>query len=439
MRTLLLLFLLTTFSASLFSQHKNLQSGPMLGYVDMKEAMLWVQTKEKAKVWFEYWEKDKPEVKYKTTKMRTRTQSGFTAHCVANQLEPGRTYVYQLRINGKKVTLPYATEFKTQPLWQYRTDPPVFSVATGSCAYINEEKYDRPGKPYGSDYQIFKKIADKKPEVMLWLGDNTYLREPDWYTKTGMIYRNTHTRSLPEMQALLASSTQLAIWDDHDFGPNNSDGTWVNKDMSWEVFQDFWANPTYGLPGQKGCTTFYNYGDVDFFLLDNRYYRAPNTCNSCERTQLGKAQMDWLIGALTSSRAPFKLVAIGGQVLTDSQNDETFGHFFKAERDTLLARIERENIRNVVFLTGDRHFTEMSSYKNAKGNMLYDLTASPFTSGVFTDATKEKNSLRIDGTLVTTHNFALLTFTGPRKERKMQVRVYDSNGTELWMREIESQ
>ena len=59
-------------------------------------------------------------------------------------------------------------------------DPPAFSFVTGSCAFINEAKYDRPGKPYGGGYEIFESMAADDPDMMLWLGDNIYLREVDF-------------------------------------------------------------------------------------------------------------------------------------------------------------------------------------------------------------------------------------------------------------------
>gem|GEM_PF-6823568 len=40
-----------------FAQANLLQSGPMVGYSEMKEVLLWVQTKSSAKVKFAYWEK----------------------------------------------------------------------------------------------------------------------------------------------------------------------------------------------------------------------------------------------------------------------------------------------------------------------------------------------------------------------------------------------
>ena len=413
----------------------GLQNGPMLGYVDMREALIWVQTKSSGYVSVEYWETAKPEKKYSTADIPTRKENGYTAKCIADQVQPGTEYTYRVSINRKAVELPYPTTFKTQPIWRWRTDPPPFSVATGSCAYVNEEQFDRPGKPYGSDYQIFTSIYQQKPDVMLWLGDNVYYREPDWNTRTGMVHRYTHDRAIPELQPLLASTAQYAIWDDHDFGPDDSDGTWVHKNMAWEVFRDFWGNPTFGVNGQKGCTTMFDFMDVDFFLLDNRYFRTPNYCKTCPgRSLLGKEQLQWFLAALAKSRAPFKVVAIGGQVVTSSVSHETAFHFFPAERDTILDFIARENIKGVIFLTGDKHFTELSAMQNNAGNWVYDLTTSPLTSGV--NPTEEANTWHVKGTRTNQHNFSILRFSGPRTNRQLEIKNYDTNGKELWTKTI---
>ena len=269
---------------------------------------------------------------------------------------------------------------------------------------------------------------------MLWLGDNTYLREPDWYTRTGFLHRYTHTRSLPELQPLLASTHHYAIWDDHDYGPNDSDGSFIHKDMARDIFALFWGNPSYGLPGKGGITSQFRWADVDFFLLDNRYFRTSNNLKAGEKTLLGDAQFDWLINALATSDATFKIVAIGGQVLTTYTGNETYVNICPEERTRLLRRIDEEGIKNIVFLTGDRHHTELSKVVNKSGNSVYDLTVSPLTSGVH--QTSEANLLRVEETLVTTRNFGILEFDGPRKGRSMTMRIFDSNGKELWSRKI---
>ncbi len=413
----------------------------MIGYVEMKEALLWAQTTQKATVQFEYWPADNPKEKHKTKKVRTRDYQGFTAKCLATEVEPGIKYTYQLLINGKKVKLPYATTFTTQALWQFRTDPPAFSVAAGSCNYVNETIYDRPNKPYGSEHEIFKAIYEKKPNAMLWLGDNAYLREPDWSTRSGMIHRYTHSRSLPDLQPLLAATPNYATWDDHDFGPNDSDRTWVHKQTALDVFKLFWGNPTYGIEGQPSVATAFTINDIDFFALDNRYHRTPNHCETCpQKTQLGAIQLQWLLESLASSSAPFKMVMIGGQVLTTNAANETYIKYYAEEREIILKFIEENNIKNVVFLTGDRHFAEMSKLTNAKGNLVYDITTSSLTAGAYADgSTKEQNKNRIEGTAVGVHNFAMLNFSGLRKERSLEVKLFDTTGKELCKQVINSQ
>ena len=419
---------------SAFAQKSVLQSGPMLGYSEMKEVLLWVQTNQAATVQFDYWNIEKPNDRFSTPAKLTTARDAFTAKLLATQIEPGQTYGYQHKINNQAVEFDYPTTFQSQALWQWRNDPPNFTIALGSCAYINETQYDRPGKPYGSNYQIFESIHKKQPDAMLWLGDNTYLREVDWFTRSGIHHRYTHTRSLPEMQSLLASTHHYAIWDDHDFGPNDADRSFIHKDKTLEAFKLFWGNPTFGLPDQKGTTSFFKWSDIDFFMLDNRYHRSPNHRITTKAQILGKEQLEWLVDALTFSRAPFKMIAVGGQLLNSAESYENHAALAPQEKAYLLDRIAEEGITGVVFLNGDRHKTELSSMTNRNKHTIYDLTVSPLTSGANT--WPEDNRFRVEGTEVQKHNFAILEFSGPRKDRKMTIKVYDANGVELWIKEI---
>lgn len=87
---------------------------------------------------------------------------------------------------------------------------------------------------------------------MIWGGDNIYLREADWDSKTGIQHRYTYSRKIKEMQPLLAKTQNFAIWDDHDFGPNDGDRGFYNKNLTQQAFKDFWANKSYGMnPNQK--------------------------------------------------------------------------------------------------------------------------------------------------------------------------------------------
>ena len=428
LQLLIVSFILSTV---IYSSETLVQSGPMVGYSDMMEVSLWIQTTDQAKVKFIYWADGQPDKRLETDEVSTNKQYAYTANLIADQVEPGNQYIYELYINGKKIKFPYPLKFQTQTLWQWRTDAPDFSFAMGSGSYINEMRYDRPGEPYGEGYEIFNSIYQKKPDFMLWLGDNIYLREPDWNTRTGILYRYTHTRSLPEMQPLLGSVHHYAIWDDHDFGPNDSNRSFWNKETTLEGFKIFFPNPSYGINGKPGTTTFFQWSDVDFFLLDNRYYRSPQNREYTNKQILGDEQIEWLIDALCFSQATFKVIVLGGQFLNPLPIYENHANYLE-ETSKILKMIEQESIPGILFISGDRHFTEVTKLDREKTYPLFDFTISPLISGPCTTCVDEPNYLRVGGTGVFERNFAIMTVSGKRKNRTLSCTVYNTKGEELW-------
>jgi alkaline phosphatase D len=286
--------------------------------------------------------------------------------------------------------------------------------------------------------QIWKKVEESKPDALFLLGDNVYGDIGGVVFGPQLLWQRyiDTRRNLPlyHWRKLIPA---FAIWDDHDFGPDNSDRGFIQKEATLEAFRLFWANPTSGLPDQEGITSQFQWADIDFFLLDNRFSRAPDERKTGERTQFGKTQLEWLIDALKTSKAPFKMVATGGQFLSAAPTAENHIRFYPEERAYLIKRIEEEGLKNIIFLTGDRHFTELTELKLSNGKYIYDLTVSPLTSGVNTNP--EINILRVPGTEVTEHNFGLLTFSGKRLERKLTIKIFDALGNEKWKKEILSE
>lgn len=433
------LLVVFVFSTNLvFSQESLLQSGPMVGYGQMTEVMLWVQTTKPAAVQFRCWDLQAPGKSSLSKSVSTSAGDANVAHVLIDGLRPGMKYGYELRINGKTVKRPYPLQFQTLPLWHWRTDPPDFTVAFGSCLYINETEWDRPGTPYGSDYGILSVIASKQPDVMLWLGDNTYYREVDWHTGSGLKHRWTHTRSISELQPLLGAAHNYAIWDDHDYGPNDADRSYRLRSESLEIHKLFWANQTYGTDETKGVFGRFEWGDVEFFLLDDRYHRSPNRApNDEDKTMFGKDQMQWLMDGLVSSGAPFKVVAGGNQILNPSTGGETF-YNYRQEYETLRAFIKKQKISGVIFLSGDRHMTELITLKDTTFYPLYDYTSSSLTAGL-SNFKDEENPHVVPGTLVSdAHNFGILKFSGPRRDRKLVMECWDHTGKLRWTHEIKA-
>lgn len=418
-------------SQPVFGQQDQLASGPMPGYSEKREVLIWLQTRGISKVYLEYYPEGQSSGVLRSEEITTSEKSGFTASFILKRLVPGTKYNYTVFIDGKAVKRSYPFSFTTQKLWEWREDPPAFSFLTGSCAYINDEPYDRPGKPYGGDYRIFSDMAEKGGDFMLWLGDNVYLREAEWSTRDGMIYRYSHTRGLPEMQKMLATMHHYAIWDDHDFGPNDSDRGWRNKEDALDVFKMFWGNPTYGVEGKPGITTSFRWADVEFFLLDNRYYRTPNKRKTGDRTVLGEHQREWLIDALAGSNATFKIIAMGGQFLNPAKRFENYSNF-EVERQWILDMIREEGITGVIFLTGDRHSSELDIMPREGTYPLHEFTISTLSAGVSTSAEKDENPLRHPGTLLAERNYAKFTVSGKSKERVLKCTVYNTDGVEKW-------
>jgi alkaline phosphatase D len=415
-----------------------LQSGPMVGYSEMREVMLWVQLNRPCKVFAEYQERDQPASEvFSTNTIQTTSTDAYTAHLLADKVLPGRTYDAWLRIDGKKVVLPYPFQFHARDLWQWRTDPPAFRAIVGSCSYFNDSLYDRPGKPYGGEYEIFSSIAQEKGDLMLWLGDNIYLNEPDWNTRTGIQYRYTTSRSYKVLQPLLAQMSHYAVWDDHDYGPNDADRSFIHKDLTRAAFQAFWANPSYGINGQGGITSMFIWSDCDFFLLDDRWFRSPYLRKTGDKIMLGEGQIEWLIDALRSSQATFKFVCVGSVVLSTANVYENYIRVAPEERQQLLDAIQAEGISGVIFLTGDRHHTEMSKWKPVGGFPIYDLTVSPFTSGTY-GGDGAANTLLLPGTEYVGRNYAALDVSGPRLDRRVTITIKDKSGKQVWQQEIKA-
>ncbi|MEP6597677.1 MAG: alkaline phosphatase D family protein, partial [Ginsengibacter sp.] len=352
-------------------------------------------------------------------------------------LDINTTYTYNIIVDSKPVNKGYPLKFTTKDLWQFRKPAPDFTFLTGSCAYFNQPIYDRPGKPYGGDSSIFETMAKSGANFHVWLGDNWYTREVDFSTPWGLNYRASHDRHLQVLQKFIASMPQYAIWDDHDYGPDDVGKSYILKEESREVFMNYWCNPSYGEEG-KGIYTKINYSDVDIFLTDGRYFRSedkmPDSLNgqpNADKKYFGAMQIEWLKNALLFSDATFKIIATGSQVLNPYSPGECVRHY-SAEYNELMNFISSQKVQGVIFFTGDRHHSEVIKQTRKGLYPLYDVTVSPYTSGVIKVRGSEiNNEARVAGTLVEEQNFGKITVSGKQNERILKVEFIGVRGDEL--------
>ncbi|HYV92544.1 MAG TPA: alkaline phosphatase D family protein [Chitinophagales bacterium] len=439
-----LLFLLTTHFCS--AQDTSLLiCGPMLCNVTHREATIWLEPTSLANsVQIKCWKKED------VSSAKTFSYKGITGNdynplkILLTNLDMNSEYNYEIYLNNKKQQFPFPLAFKTKGVWEYRTAPPAFSFIFGSCAYINDPQYDRPGEPYGRDPRIFDSIAKNESDFMLWCGDNMYTREADYDSRSGFYYRYTHDRNIPQLRKLLASRPNYATWDDHDYGPNDAGVSYELKGLSLEAFKDFWGNPSYGEWDNPGVYTHFIWSDCDFYLLDDRFYRSDEKMNdsSSNKHYLGEKQLAWLENSLLYSRASFKFIISGSAVLNPLNDFECFCHYDK-EWNHLLNFIRDNKIPGVIFLSGDRHFAEIIRINRDGMSPLYDVTASAFTSRSFANFSKSKefsNPYRVVPSAVTDQNYIKVAVSGEKLfERVVTITCFTVDGKIPWTFEIKQQ
>lgn len=426
-------FLLLFVSTAAIAQSRII-SGPMLGPVELRDAKVWVEVSPEVKTAaLEY--NMKGDAKKKMVVYKGILGNEFNPiYFTVGGLEFNTTYQYKIWLNGKATTS--TGEFTTKDLWQWRKPAPDFSFLTGSCSYFNQPVYDRPGTPYGKDSSIFETMAKEKAAFMLWLGDAWYTRDVDYFSEWGLWYRASHDRATPITQNFLKSMPQFAMWDDHDYGPNDIGKNYILKDKSRQVFNSYFCNPSAGENGQ-GTYTMTSWGDADIFMTDDRWWRsADKTKDSVngkpnpEKRMLGTQQMEWLKNSLLYSTATFKIIAVGSQVLNPVSPYDKLKDF-PVEYDELMSFLKEYKINGVIFLTGDRHHSEIIKVERPGTYPLVDITVSPLTSGTHSFGGPEKNNpYRLLG-IDEKQNYAKFSFSGKRNERKLTVDFFGVKGDTL--------
>jgi alkaline phosphatase D len=151
----------------------------------------------------------------------------------------------------------------------------------------------------------------------------------------------------------------------------------------------------------------------------------------------GAPQLAWLRNALIYSNAPIKLVVNGNQMWNRVNRFEGWNHFASEQTafaDWLLA----QKIDGLIFLSGDRHFSELLKVDRAGTYPLYEYTSSPLTSRAWADpeAVEKQNPQVVPGTLIGQRQFGMIRVTGPENDRSVALESYDATGKRLWRHEV---
>jgi alkaline phosphatase D len=358
----------------------ELLHGPMLGSVTHEGARFWFRTASEKKVRVRVSASRAMTDAIETRAVRTRKERDFTAVAAVEGLRPDTRYFYEVRIQGKPVSIDPPPSFRTfRPPGESGSLRVGFGGGAGYTPW-NERMWDT--------------LAEHDLPLFLMLGDNVYIDAPTVPETQRYCYYRRFSR--PEWRRFVASTSIHAIWDDHDFATNETisgPGTDVpewKRDV-WHVFKENWNNPTYGGgEEQPGVWHRFSVGDVDFFMLDGRYYRTDPEIQ--RPSMLGPVQKRWLLEELAESRATFKVLAspvpwaagtkIGIAGTGRPRAWDTWDGY-PDEREEILRFIEEKRIEGVVLISADRHRSDSWKIPRDDGYTLYDWISSRLTNHKF--------------------------------------------------------
>src|SRR5690606_15020062 len=118
-KILVLLFVLGT-SLMAHAQRDQIQSGPMVGYSEMREVMIWLQLKSTSTARLVYWSSTEPAKKQYSDAHTALKSESYIIKLIADAVEPGKKYTYAVELDGKELNSEFVQEFQTQSLWQWR-------------------------------------------------------------------------------------------------------------------------------------------------------------------------------------------------------------------------------------------------------------------------------------------------------------------------------
>jgi alkaline phosphatase D len=147
-----------------------------------------------------------------------------------------------------------------------------------------------------------------------------------------------------------------------------------------------------------------------------------------DKKMWGDTQMEWLKNSLRTSTSVFKIIVTGSQTLNAASPWDCLQNY-PIEFNNLMNFLTEEKINGVLFITGDRHHSEINKWDRSGTYSLYDITSSALTSSVGKVTGNEVNNPgRLPNTLVEQNNYARITVSGAQRARNLKVEFVGVKG-----------
>jgi phosphodiesterase/alkaline phosphatase D-like protein len=266
-------------------------------------------------------------------------------------LQSNQEYSYSVEVNGEYGR---SGRFHT-----FSEGPMSFRIGFASCATT------------GSNHRIFSTLENLQLHLFIHMGDFHY---EDIATNNPSLFRQAFDRVLssPRQGSFYRSTPVAYVYDDHDYGPDDSDGTSPTKPAALQSYQQI--VPHYPLSGVVGKVSTihqaFTIGRVRFLMLDVRSGRTPQTePDGPDKTMLGKEQLEWLHGELREAAQHYPLVVLVNPVswITKKTPGKSDGwELYNHERTAIADMIKESGLANrLIMLSGDGHMAAIDDGTNS--------------------------------------------------------------------------
>jgi len=287
----------------------------------------------------------------------------------------------------------------------------IFKLGFGSCAYQTDEQ------------PIWDAIVKSKPDVFALIGDNIY---GDTEDMNEMAAKYQEMAKHPQFSNFRRHIPLIATWDDHDFGANDAGREYPKKAESKGLMLQFFNEPkTSKRWSRDGVYTSYFFGEIQVILMDLRWFRSPLVADQDGHyipnpdpaaEMLGAQQWAWLEQELRKP-ASFRILASSTQFVSPIHHWEKWANF-PYEKARMLKLIDDLKIKNLVIISGDMHYGELSMETTPAGLNLYDLTSSGLNFTESADGILNPNRLA----LFEDCNFGLVTIDTELMQARLELR-----------------
>jgi alkaline phosphatase D len=337
----------------------------------------------------------------------------WTGQVRLSGLTPGRGYSYRVRFGpGGRFAR-----------GSFRTPPAESKAAPVRLAFGGDVAGQNVCRDAVEGFPIMDTIHAWRPDLFVGLGDMIYADNA--CTATGM-YGNAqlpggfgpatdlagfwahwrYNRADPSSQRLLANTSYIGVWDDHevinDFGPLTDVGSGPPYKagvhllpIGLQAFLDY--TPIATAPTLYRSLRWGRH--LELFVLDTRSYRDANTApDSPEqpKTMLGDEQLAWLKSGLARSDATWKVIVSSVPMSIPTGFPPTNGRDgwanfdqetgFESELLELLKFMAKNGVANPVWITTDVHFAEVFRYRPFPEHpefAVHEIATGPLNAGIF--------------------------------------------------------